>query len=163
MEVVSPKRLYFGIHTIDRLRCSLLYGGKEVQLRPKAFDVLLYLAENAGRVVSKDELIKAVWRGVAVTDDSLVQCVMEIRQALGEDAQAAIRTVPRRGYLFAAEVSESEGRNGETGHAKPSVDPPKAQFRRLSAGMVGWLIAITALASWGVVHWLVASGTATGR
>ena len=65
--------------------------------------MLLHLARNAGRLVSKQELIDAVWKDVAVTDDSLVQCLMEIRRALG-DAEHAIETVRGRGYLFNTEV-----------------------------------------------------------
>ena len=69
-----------------------------VPLRPQAFAVLRFLTENAGRVVTKDELMKAVWPGVAVTDDSLVQCVSEVRLALRDQTHATLQTVPRRGY-----------------------------------------------------------------
>ena len=54
----------------------------EVKLRPKSFEVLKYLVENSGRLVSKDELIAAVWPETSVTDDSLVQCLIEVRRAL---------------------------------------------------------------------------------
>ena len=63
-----------------------------------------YLAEHAGRVASKEELLEAVWLGVVVTEDSLVQCVKEIREALSDDTHI-IKTVPRRGYLFVPELS----------------------------------------------------------
>ena len=56
-------------------------------------------------LISKDEFIKAVWPDVFVTDDLLVQCVMDIRQALGDDAHRIVKTVPRRGYIFATAVS----------------------------------------------------------
>jgi TolB-like protein/Tfp pilus assembly protein PilF len=65
--------------------------------------VLLHLARNAGRLVSKQELMDIVWKDVAVTDDSLVQCLMEIRRALG-DAEHVVETVRGRGYLFNTEV-----------------------------------------------------------
>jgi DNA-binding winged helix-turn-helix (wHTH) protein len=105
MHMVSPKRLYFESFTLELTSCALLRGTQEIRLRPKAFDVLRYLVEHAGRLVSKEELIKAVWPGVFVTDDSLVQCVGDIRVALTDDAHRIIKTVPRRGYLFASEVS----------------------------------------------------------
>jgi TolB-like protein/DNA-binding winged helix-turn-helix (wHTH) protein len=73
-------------------------AGREIPLRAQSFAVLRHLAANAGRVVTKDELAAAVWPGIAVTDDSLVQCVRDIRRALGDEAQAALKTAPRRGY-----------------------------------------------------------------
>jgi DNA-binding winged helix-turn-helix (wHTH) protein len=87
-------------------------GDREVQLRPKAFDVLRYLAEHSGRVVSKEELLKAAWPDVFVTDDSLVQCIKDIRAALSDNAQRIVKTVPRRGYLFATEVKEKYSNAG---------------------------------------------------
>jgi DNA-binding winged helix-turn-helix (wHTH) protein/pimeloyl-ACP methyl ester carboxylesterase len=104
----SPRALCFGGHTLDLMRCALLRGEKELPLRPKAFDVLRYLAEHHGRVIPKEELIKAAWPDVFVTDDSLVQCIKGIREALSDDAHQIIKTIPRRGYLFAAELSDQE-------------------------------------------------------
>ena len=72
--------------------------GQMVLLRPQAFAVLTYLAANANRVVTKDELMATVWPGIAVTDDSLVQCVHEIRRAIGDEAHAILKTAPKRGY-----------------------------------------------------------------
>src|SRR5262245_7980279 len=101
----SPRVLSFSGHTLDLQRCAVTRGDREIQLRPKAFDVLRYLAEHAGRVFSKEELIKAAWPDIFVTDDSLVQCIKDIREALSDDAHLIIRTMPRRGYLFAAELT----------------------------------------------------------
>src|SRR5262249_34034294 len=64
-----------------------------------------YLVENAERLVPKDELIRAIWPNVVVTDESLTHCVSELRSALGDSQQTIIKTVPRRGYRFAAPVS----------------------------------------------------------
>ena len=115
MHDAVPKVLYFGDFTLNLMRCALLHKGVEIALRPKAFDVLLYLAERAGRLVAKEEIIEAVWPDVAVTDDSLVQCVREIRSALGDSSQRLIKTVHRRGYVFAAELS----RTHDADHAMP--------------------------------------------
>jgi DNA-binding winged helix-turn-helix (wHTH) protein len=71
---------------------------RDVQLRPKAFEVLRYLVENADRLVTKEELIQAIWPNVIVTDEALSHCVSEVRQAIGDGDQAIIKTVPRRGY-----------------------------------------------------------------
>jgi DNA-binding winged helix-turn-helix (wHTH) protein len=106
MRTVSPKTLGFDDYTLDLQCCSLLRGSDEVQLRPKSFDVLRYLSEHAGRLVSKDELIQAVWPDLFVTEDSIVQCIGDIRAALRDDRHRIIKTVPRRGYLFAAELSD---------------------------------------------------------
>jgi TolB-like protein/DNA-binding winged helix-turn-helix (wHTH) protein len=75
--------------------------GRAVALRPQTFAVLRMLIANPGRLVTKDELHKAVWPGIIVTDDSLVQCIGEIRKALGADARTLVETVPRRGYRLA--------------------------------------------------------------
>ena len=67
-------------------------------LRPQSFATLRYLIANANRLVSKAELHEAIWLGVAVTDDSLVQCIHAIRRALGDDDRSLLQTVSRRGY-----------------------------------------------------------------
>ncbi|HJS83948.1 MAG TPA: winged helix-turn-helix domain-containing protein [Acetobacteraceae bacterium] len=110
MEVNAPApkgTVYrFDCFTLDLVRGALLAaGGTEVALRPKAFALLRQLVENAGRLIERDEIMAAVWPGVIVTDDSVTQAVKEIRRALGDGEQRLLRTVPRRGFLFAAEVS----------------------------------------------------------
>jgi TolB-like protein/DNA-binding winged helix-turn-helix (wHTH) protein len=95
-------------YTLDTRRSALRAADQEVELRPKAFEVLRYLVENAERLVSKDELIKAIWPDVTATDESLAHCVSEVRRALGDGEQTIIKTVPRRGYRFAAQVDRLE-------------------------------------------------------
>jgi DNA-binding winged helix-turn-helix (wHTH) protein/tetratricopeptide (TPR) repeat protein len=102
----AARILCFHHFTIDLERACLLHRGEEVRLRPKVFEALKYLAENSNRLVTKDELIKALWTEPFVTDDSLVQCLVEIRRALGDEAQRCIKTVPRRGYMFIAPVNQ---------------------------------------------------------
>lgn len=75
-------------------------AGARIELRNRSFGVLRHLASNAGRVVTKDELLSVNWPGVTVTEDSLTQCVSEIRRALGDAGRDLIRTVPRRGYMI---------------------------------------------------------------
>jgi adenylate cyclase len=107
----SPLR--FDRFTLDPARGCLLDGTAEIPLRPKAYDVLRHLAERADHLVSKDEMMAAVWPGVFVTDDSLVHAVAELRKALGDRDQRIVRTVPRRGYRFVAPVTVlSRGRGG---------------------------------------------------
>jgi len=103
--------------TVDLDRGCLSRGAQEVKLRPKVFEALKYLVLNNNRLVAKDELIQALWTDSFVTDDSLVQCLVELRRALGDDAQACVKTVPRRGYIFTAEVRD----------ARPSATMPAAE------------------------------------
>ncbi len=95
----------FGDFTLDLDGGFLRRGAVEVTLRPKVFDALTYLVERHGRLVTKAELIDAIWPDAAVTDNSLAQCLLEIRRALGDDSQQVVRTVARRGYVFAAPVT----------------------------------------------------------
>src|SRR5262249_16959400 len=110
-------------YTLDTARCSLQTGDRVVELRPRAFEVLRYLVENAGRLVTKEEFIKAIWPDVTVTDESLTHCVSEARNAIGDDRQAIIRTVPRRGYQFVAPVSRLSPDGGPERQSAPAVAP----------------------------------------
>lgn len=92
-------------YTVDVQRAALYRGDREIDLRPKSFEVLRYLVANAGRLVSKDELSQAIWPTVVASDESLTRCVSDVRQALTDGERRIIKTVPRRGYLFAASVS----------------------------------------------------------
>lgn len=96
---------HFGPFTLNVRRHCLLRDGEEVPLRPKAFDVLHAIVARAGDVVSKDELVAKVWSDVIVNDDALSQCIRDVRKALGNEGQDYIRTIPRRGYSFVADVS----------------------------------------------------------
>lgn len=80
-------------------------AGEEIKLRPKVYETLKYLVEHPGRLIGKQELMQAVWPDAFVTDDSLVQCTLELRRALGDRNQQVLKTVPRRGYLFTSEVT----------------------------------------------------------
>lgn len=107
-------RFVFGSFVLDAGRGTLLRDGIELPLRPKSYDVLLHLVSRAGRLVSRQELFESVWPDVVVTDDSLTQCLIEIRRALGDDKHSIIRTMPRRGYLFEARVEvHGPGSGGE--------------------------------------------------
>lgn len=103
----SDKQIYrFDDFEVDLSRSCLLRGGEEKHLRQKAFLVLAYLISRSERLVSKDELFQNVWAGTAVTDDVLVQCVTEIRRAIGDNAHRPrfIKTVPKAGYRFIGPV-----------------------------------------------------------
>src|SRR5262245_40706080 len=95
-----PKTVQFASFTLDLNRLSLFGPSGHADLRPKSFEVLRYLVEHAGRVVGKEEVIKAVWPDVTVTDESLTRCISEVRRAIDDGNQQIIKTVPKRGYLF---------------------------------------------------------------
>jgi DNA-binding winged helix-turn-helix (wHTH) protein/tetratricopeptide (TPR) repeat protein len=145
--------LRFGAFILDQPRRALLRDGVQVELRSQSFDVLDYLARNAGRVVSKDELIDAVWNRKPANEDSLVQCIADIRRALGDSDHGLIRTFPRKGYMFEAQVSEAV--QGEVAPAQRRAPAPRpeaaaeADWQRLAIaacllavllGGTGWLI-----------------------
>src|SRR5690349_20642803 len=92
-------------YVIDLVRDELrTETGALVDLRPRSFAVLRLLALHAGRMVTKDAIMDAVWPDTIVTEDSLTQCIADIRRAIGDSDRKSIRTVPRRGYLLEAEA-----------------------------------------------------------
>src|SRR5258708_30931168 len=112
MEREKPQAVFFDGVTLDLAPGRLLRGALEVKLRPKSFEMLRYLIENHGRLIGKEELIRSVWVDAAVTDNSLSQCLIELRRALGDDSQTIIRNVPRRGDIFDIPVT-GDGGSGE--------------------------------------------------
>src|SRR5262245_39656333 len=109
---IMRSRLQFEGFELDLGRGTLLSGGREIDLRPKSFAILRLLAENADRLLSKAEIMDAVWPDVIVTEDSLKQCISEVRDALGDDRRRIIKTVPRRGYRFAVAVERAPPADG---------------------------------------------------
>ncbi|MCC0026760.1 MAG: winged helix-turn-helix domain-containing protein [Brucellaceae bacterium] len=108
-----------------------------VRLRPQSASVLAMLAEKPGKVISKTDLMDAVWPDTHVTEDSLVQCITDIRRAVGAEGRDAIETVPKRGYRL-----------------KPTIPRPSTAARRhlvLVAGVVAALLVLVAAAT---VFWL---------
>ena len=119
--------LALGGFTIDLLQGELLdAAGHRVALRRQSLSVLLELARQPGRVLTRQALAALVWKDTVVTDDSLVQCIVEIRRALGPVAGAALKTVPRRGYVLevdaAALVTSAQASAPVSAHA-PSSNP----------------------------------------
>jgi len=123
-EGTRAKQLRFERYVLDLDRGCLLLDRNEIVLRPKTFSVLRYLVENSGRLVSKDELFAAVWPNVAVTDDTLVQSISELRRVIGDDGARLIRTIPRRGYRFEAAITDPATLSARA--ATPEPDAAKA-------------------------------------
>ncbi|UPY35850.1 transcriptional regulator [Sediminicoccus sp. KRV36] len=133
------KSLSFDGFTLDTARGALSTGDREVVLRPKTAAVLAHLLLHAGEVVSREALLDAVWPDVAVTDDSVTQCVSEIRRALGEAAPRLLQTLPRRGYLLATELRPE---------APPAASAPNMAPRRRAALALAAGLPVLAAAYW---------------
>ncbi len=99
----------FGEFTLDLDRGALLRAGADIKLRPKSFEMLRYLVERQGLLVTKDELLDAIWGRTVVTEDAITQCVRDIRIALRDQSQKKLRTIPRRGYIFDLPVTKHGG------------------------------------------------------
>jgi DNA-binding winged helix-turn-helix (wHTH) protein/Flp pilus assembly protein TadD len=111
----------FGPFVVDGGAYRLIRDGTSVPLSPKIIDLLLFLAARPSVLVSKDELFRALWPDVAVTDNALTQAVSELRQALGDDPANPkyVQTVARRGYRFISPVEPIASAT-----AAPPVPPP---------------------------------------
>ncbi|MCK1512783.1 winged helix-turn-helix domain-containing protein [Bradyrhizobium sp. 190] len=115
--------LRFSGFELDSERAELRRpDGETVKLRPKTLEILRLLAGNAGRVLSKQQLMEAAWPNVHVGEDSLFQCIREIRTALGDDKRQVVRVISGRGYLFQAEVAGAQATEaGVTEVAAPAA------------------------------------------
>jgi eukaryotic-like serine/threonine-protein kinase len=102
-----PNLYRFGQFELDPARRTLSRGDSSVALTPKAFDVLLFLVQNPNRLVTKDELLRAVWGNTFVEEGNLTQYISHLRKALGDNSEEArlIVTISRKGYQFTAPVT----------------------------------------------------------
>ena len=124
----------FGPFLVDGGGYRLLRDGQNIPLSPKIIDLLLFLAARPSVLVSKDDLFRALWPDVAVTDNALTQAVSELRQALGDDPANPkfVQTVARRGYRFGRGGGRA-GRHGDDAAAgiaaAADADSGRARFR----------------------------------
>jgi adenylate cyclase len=102
-------RFFFDAYAFDTERRELRRHDTLVPLTPQVFDLLDYLLRNRERVVSKDDLVTTIWRGRAVTDSALTTRINAVRAAVGDHgkSQHVIRTLPRKGFRFVADVREA--------------------------------------------------------
>jgi len=101
----------FGPFLLDRAGYRAFKGSDPLELTPKLLDLLFYLADHSGTLVTKEALLDALWPGANVTENALTQAVSELRQALGDDAGSPqfIKTIARRGYRFIGRVETIAG------------------------------------------------------
>lgn len=157
--MLAHRRYRFGDFTLDLKRGALFRGSTEVRLRPKSFGVLQALVERHGELVTKDELLERVWGRTVVTDGVITQCLIDVRRAIGDEAQETIRTLPRRGYLFTATVTsaDDEPQGTETRQAAPAAEtipaPAPGSVPARSAWSSAALAALLLLPLLGVLAW----------
>ena len=115
------RRYRFNDIEIDLEGFRLLKGGHQLPVEPKALNLLIFLVDNRGRLVERQKLIDAVWRGAFVTDHVLNRAVGQLRKLLEDDPKQPryIETVPTRGYRFIAEIEEQE----EPGTSVAAIEP----------------------------------------
>lgn len=136
MSELEPQTYEFGDFRIDALRRCLLRLGEPVPLPSRAFETLLYLVRHSGRVVEKDELMRAIWPDAFVEENNLNQSVSTLRRALGETRgeNRYIATVPGRGYRFVAGV-RTRGEDPAVGEAgEPEALGPRGPNARTPTG-----------------------------
>jgi adenylate cyclase len=127
MVIAAAEAVYrFDGFVLDLMRGTLLNtSGKELHLRNKAFRLLGLFLENAGYLLDRGTINQTIWPDVTVGDEGITQCVRDIRRALGDDRQAIIKTVPRRGYIFAANVNVAQGQSVGEIFRRPNLLPDK--------------------------------------
>jgi len=101
----------FGDVRVEPSNFKIWKAGAELALEPKTFQVLLFLLENRGRLIEKNELLDAVWKDTFVTENAMTREIAKLRKALGDDSKTPkyIQTVHTQGYRFIAEVTETDG------------------------------------------------------
>ena len=162
----------FGQFALDSRKRTLSRADSPVSLTPKAFDVLLFLAQNPNRLVTKEELLQAVWGDTFVEEGNLTQYIYYLRKALGDNSEDArlIVTIARKGYQFTGDVTVTEAADivrkpavqvPATGNSRVDAQPslkypieeeiPKAAAHWWKPGVVGAsavLLVVVCFASW---------------
>jgi DNA-binding winged helix-turn-helix (wHTH) protein/Tfp pilus assembly protein PilF len=126
---VTATGYQFGAFRFDLVAYRVARGQKPLDLTPKLLDLLLYFLERPATLVTKEELLDALWPDANVTENALAQAVSELRQGLGDDASAPqfIRTVARRGYRFIAPVTTISERQLTRGAADRTAPTPETE------------------------------------
>jgi DNA-binding winged helix-turn-helix (wHTH) protein len=106
-------QVWFGDCALDTGRRELRRGSELISIGPQVFDILVYLVENRERVVTKDDLLDAVWAKRIVSESTLTTHINAVRKAVGDsgEAQSLIRTVPRKGFRFVGDDEPPELRS----------------------------------------------------
>ena len=165
----------FGPFRMDLGRMTVVRDGTAIALEPKAFDVLAFLVQNRDRLVSKEELLDAVWADTFVTPNVLTRAVAQIRRGLGDETQHAryIETLPKRGYRFIAPVTVLDSASSTASLVDTSVAVPDGRVETVETVPArprppirgGWipLGAVLILIALGAVAWMLRAGQRDGH
>ena len=118
-------QFHFENHALDIERRELRRGSELIAMEPQVFDLLTYLLQNRDRVVTKDDMIAAVWSGRIVSESTLTSRINAVRKAVGDsgDEQRLIRTIARKGIRFVGEVSETAAQRATGAGTRPPAAP----------------------------------------
>lgn len=118
-------QFHFSDHVLDTGRRELLRGQERLEIEPQVFDLLAYLVQNRDRVVSKDDLIEAIWQGRVVSESTLTSRINAARKAVGDNGQdqRLIRTLARKGFRFVGMVAENSGPAAAPAAPSPASGP----------------------------------------
>lgn len=136
MSVQVKEYFEFCGYELDVRTRTLSCSEHDIPLRSKSFDVLAYLVRNAGTVAARDEIITAVWPHVIASDESLSRCISDVRAALDDTKKQIIRTIPGRGYQFAAEVMAAPVLGEVSAPETVGAGRPSGKWYGLIAGLI---------------------------
>ncbi len=145
----------FGPFRVDPDQRLLMRGQETIPVTPKAFETLLVLLRNSGRVVLKEDLMQTLWPDTFVEESNLSQHILQLRKVLGSSAQSPqyIITVPGRGYRFAQKVEEVAAENGSglvvDGHSKQPVNVNQEEPSRRGLWLLTGVLAVIAAVALG--------------
>src|SRR5215469_10312601 len=144
MPLIEKEMYQFDRFVLDPVERLLSCGGIPVSLTPKAFDTLICLVRNQGRMVTKDELLRQVWPDTFVEEVNLAVNISAIRKALGESPQECrfIATVPGRGYRFVAEVREISNHGKKNANSIVESDPKSLEMASAAIGLAGGIESV---------------------
>lgn len=139
----------FGDCTIDENRRELMRAGAAVPVEPQVFDLLLYFISNRDRLVTRDEIIAAVWRGRIVSESTLASRIHAARAAIGDDGetQRFIKTIQRRGFRFVGQLIEATESEVKDSLSESKFLRPASLPRRPTIVFTASLLCVVATAS----------------
>src|SRR5882762_6126395 len=130
MTLRDPSVFLFDDIRVEAATFRAFKAGNLIQLEPKALRLLLFLIENRGRLIEKEEILDTIWNGTHVTENALTREIGKLRKILGDDPKAPkyIQTVHTRGYRFIAELAETNGEGTRAGAETQDVTAQPESF-----------------------------------
>jgi TolB-like protein/DNA-binding winged helix-turn-helix (wHTH) protein len=143
---------FFGDFCLDTRRGALCRDRELVPLRPKSYSVLVHLLRHHGELVTRTDLLDTVWHNATVSDDSITQCIVDIRKAIEDTDHTMLRTIPRRGFVFEAPVEERPAEEHPDAPATPAPAGGGRNARRWSWAAVSIVLVVVSAGLWTVAQ-----------